>query len=102
MYIPRHDLWPAMEDCKYGYTSMNIFIYQVVLGIMAGLTQFHHFIVLLSTMVYQVVNVMLWYEVELLPTCIWDGYLHMILPTFLMLALGYVGSKERIKKDMKM
>jgi hypothetical protein len=102
MYIPRHNLWPVMQSSKYGYTNMNIFIYQMVLGTMAGLTQFHHFIVLLATMVYQVVNVKLWYDVKLSPICLWDGYLHVILPTFLMLAHGYVGSKERIKKDLKM
>jgi len=43
MYIPRHDLWPVMQSSKYGYTNMNIFIYQMVLGTMAGLTQISPF-----------------------------------------------------------
>jgi hypothetical protein len=102
LYIPRHDLWPVMQGPKYGYTNMNIFIFQMVLGTIAGLTHLHQFIALLTTMVYMVINVKLWYGVGLLPICIWDGYLHMIMPVTLMISLGYVGTKERIKKDEKM
>ena len=41
-----------MMDPKYGYTNMNIFLYQLVLGTIAGLTSTHHFIALLGTMAY--------------------------------------------------
>ena len=47
-------------------------------------------------MTYQVIEVKIWYDVGLLPICIWDGYLHMVMPVFLMLSLGYIGTKERI------
>ena len=67
----------------------------------AGLTHTHQFIALLITMTYQVINVKIWYDVGLLPICVWDGYIHMIWPTFLMICLGYIGTKERIRKDEK-
>lgn len=53
-------------------------------------------------MTYQVINVKLFYDVTVLPICIWDGYLHMILPVCLLIVLGYIGTKERILKDRKM
>mmetsp|Transcript_2382 Transcript_2382/g.3021 ORF Transcript_2382/g.3021 Transcript_2382/m.3021 type:complete len:127 (+) Transcript_2382:595-975(+) len=68
----------------------------------AGLTTTHQFIALLVTMTYQVIFVKIWYDVKLLPICVWDGYLHMILPTFMMLGMGYVGARERIRKDEKL
>jgi len=74
----------------------------MVLGTIAGLTHLHQFIALLATMVYQVIETKLWYDVGLKPICIWDGYLHMFMPVLLMISLGYVGTKERIKKDEKM
>ena len=100
-YIPRHDITPVMMGPKYGYTNMNMFLFQCILGMIAGLTNTHQFIALLCMMVYQVINVKIWYNVMLLPICVWDGYIHMIIPTFLMLALGYVSTKERILKDEK-
>lgn len=65
LYIPRLDWWPVMMGPKYGYTNMNIFIYQLVLGTICGLTSTHHFIALLGTMTYQVINVKIWYDVGL-------------------------------------
>ena len=65
LYIPRHDWYRAMANPKFGYTNMNIFLYQIVLGLIAGLTSTHHFIALLGTMTYQVVYVKAWYDVEL-------------------------------------
>ena len=102
LYIPRHDWYKVMQGPKFGYTNMNIFIYQIVLGTIAGLTSTHHFIALLGTMTYQVIYVKLWYDVKLLPICMWDGYLHMVLPTFMMVVLGYLGTKQRLRKDQKM
>ena len=52
LYLPRHDWYKCMMDAKYAYTNMNIFIYQVVLGTIAGLTAFHQFLALLCTMTY--------------------------------------------------
>ena len=96
LYIPRTDWWPVMNGPKYGYTNMNIFLYQIVLGTICGLTSTHHFIALLITMTYQVIQVKIWYSVKLLPICMWDGYLHMFTPCIFMLILGYINSKQRI------
>lgn len=38
LYIPRHDWYKTMQDLKYGYTNMNIFVLQLILGSVAGLT----------------------------------------------------------------
>ena len=96
LYLPRHDWYKVMTDPKFGYTNMNIFIYQIVLGTIAGLTATHHFFALLGTMTYQVIYVKLWYKVMLQPICVWDGYLRMILPTIMMVTLGYIGTKQRL------
>ena len=53
-------------------------------------------------MTYQVTYVKLWFDTPIIPICVWDGYLHMVLPTFMMIALGYHGTKERIRKDQMM
>ena len=50
-------------------------------------------------MTYQVFQVKDWYDVNILPICVWDGYLHMCLPVFLVLCLGYLGTKDRLQKD---
>ena len=102
LYMPRHDWWKVMMDPKFAYTNMNVFIYQIVLGQISGLTVFHQFTALLLTMTYMVIETKSWYQVNILPIYVWDGYLHMILPTILMLLLGYIGTKERILKDEKM
>ena len=52
-YLP-HPSFPGMSGPKYGYTHMNLFIFQVILGLTAGLTHFHQFIILLLQMIYQV------------------------------------------------
>ena len=57
---------------------------------------------LLFTISYLVVQVKLWYGVTLSPICVWDSYLHMLLPIILMLILGYLGTKERLLKDERM
>ena len=100
-YIPRKDLAPVMMGPKFAYTNMNMFLFQCILGMIAGLTHTHQFIALLVTMIYQVIYVKIWFDTKLQPICVWDGYIHMIWPIFLMLALGYIGTKERIKKDEK-
>ena len=96
LYIPRQDWFPTMQNPKFALTNMNIFIFQIVLGMIGGLTPTHQFISLVVTMIYQVLCIKIWYDVKLTPICVWDCYLHMFLPAFMMVALGYLGAKDRI------
>ena len=41
LYIPRLDFAPVMQGPKYGYTNMNMFLFQCILGMIAGLTHTH-------------------------------------------------------------
>ena len=40
-----------------------------------------------------------WTQVKLRPICIWDCYLHMILPSALMIVYGFITAKDRVAKD---
>ena len=99
LYLPRKDWWPVMTGVKYMYTVMNIFIFQMLLGTVGSLTATHQLIAMLVTMVDLVLSTKYWFSVSLKPLCVWDGYLHMILPVIIMVGLGYINMKDQLKKD---
>ena len=56
---------------------------------------------MLLTIVYLVQTYKAWYDVKLLPVCVWDGYLHIFLPTILMIGYGVVNTKIRLQNEVK-
>ena len=43
-----------------------------------------------------------WYGLEIQPMCVWDGWLHIVLPVILMVSYGVINTKQRLMKEQKM
>ena len=53
-------------------------------------------------MVDLIISTKEWYGITLKPLCTWDAVLHVMLPSFFMIALGAVAVQDRLRKDKKM
>ena len=54
------------------------------------------------TLVVLIRSLLNWYSIVLTPLCIWDGYLHIVLPVSLMVGFPFLLIKDRLKKDSQM
>lgn len=102
LYLPHKSWWPAMTNLKYLCTAGNILIFQMLLGRVASLTETHHLVIFLITLVNLMVETVNWFSVELASLGVWDCCLHGIAPVILMLLLSIVTIKDRLGKDLIM
>ena len=50
-FVPRYER-PAMSNTKYGYTSLNIFIFIIMVASTFGISQLHQYLVLFTAIIY--------------------------------------------------
>lgn len=99
LLLPRSGWWPLMTNSKYLCTAMNVLAFQTILGRVASLTEVHHLVVMLVTLVDLMISTKAWFAVELEPVAVWDICFHAIAPLALLSALATLTISGRLEKD---